>query len=236
MQKQMVPARGLAQSGRHHLPKQRILNPAEADGLLVIRQIITRLLGRARKPGQTLYFGVPAPAFGVNDDKFTFHETTLRECLRELGYEPKSISEGLAVVYGELGDSNFTGIGVSCGGGMCNVCLAYLSVPVISFSVAKAGDYIDYNSASAIRDLAISVRVEKERGFRFNGFFEAALSMHQRQTALGAYYRHIARRKDGDLAVFATARKLATLIYRLLRWGQPYADEGAEALRKAAKA
>jgi hypothetical protein len=160
-----------------------ILNPAEADGLLVIRQIITRLLGRARKPGQTLYFSVPAPAFGVTDDKFTFHETTLRECLRELGYEPKSISEGLAVVYGELGDSNFTGIGISCGGGMCNVCLAYLSVPVISFSVAKAGDYIDCNSASAIRDLATSVRVEKERGFRFNGFFENKV-FH----ALSVYY------------------------------------------------
>ena len=58
--------------------------------------------------------------------------------------------------------------------------LAYLSVPAISFSVAKAGDYIDYNSASAIRDLAISVRVEKERGFRLNGFFEAALSMRHR--------------------------------------------------------
>ena len=28
--------------------------------------------------------------------------------------------------------------------------------------------------------------------------------------------------------VFATARKLATIIYRLLRWGQPYLDEGAE--------
>jgi len=112
-----------------------------------------------------------------------FHETTLRECLRELGYEPKSISEGLAVVYGELGDSNFTGIGVSCGGGMCNVCMAYLSVPVISFSVAKAGDYIDYNSASAIRDLATSVRVEKERGFRFNGFFENKV-FH----ALSVYY------------------------------------------------
>ena len=107
MQKQMVPARGLAQSGRHHLPKQRILNPAEADGLLVIRQIITRLLGRARKPGQTLYFGVPAPAFGVNDDKFTFHETTLRECLRELGYEPKSISEGLAVSLRRAGRFQF---------------------------------------------------------------------------------------------------------------------------------
>jgi hypothetical protein len=57
----------------------------------------------------------------------------------------------------------------------------------------------------------------------------AALSLRHSQTALGAYYRRIARRLGGDVAVFATARKLATLIYRLLRWGQPYIDEGAEA-------
>jgi transposase len=60
----------------------------------------------------------------------------------------------------------------------------------------------------------------------------AALSMQNSQTALGAYYRKIARRIGGDVAVFATARKLATLIYRLLRWGQPYVDEGAEAYEK----
>jgi len=160
-----------------------LLNAGEADGMLVIRQITTRLLGRARKPGQTLYFSVPAAPFGTSDDSFTFHETTLRESLRELGYEPKSISEGLAVVYGELSDSNFSGIGVSCGGGMCNVCLAYLSVPVISFSVPKGGDYIDASAAAAIRDLGTSVRVEKERGFRFNGFFENKV-----YHALSVYY------------------------------------------------
>jgi transposase len=55
----------------------------------------------------------------------------------------------------------------------------------------------------------------------------AALSLRHSQTALGAYYRKLARRLGGDIAVFATARKLATLIYRLLRWGQPYLDEGA---------
>jgi transposase len=60
----------------------------------------------------------------------------------------------------------------------------------------------------------------------------AALSLRHSQTALGAYYRSIARRIGGDVAVFATARKLATLIYRLLRWGQPYVDEGAEAFEK----
>ena len=57
----------------------------------------------------------------------------------------------------------------------------------------------------------------------------AALSLRHSQTALGAYYRKIAQRRGGDIAVFATARKLATLIFRLLRWGQPYVDEGAEA-------
>ena len=60
----------------------------------------------------------------------------------------------------------------------------------------------------------------------------AALSLRHSATALGAYYRKIAHRIGGDVAVFATARKLATLIYRLLRWGQPYVDEGAEAFQK----
>jgi len=40
----------------------------------------------------------------------------------------------------------------------------------------------------------------------------AALSLRHSPTALGAYYRGIARRIGGDVAVFATARKLGTLI------------------------
>lgn len=57
----------------------------------------------------------------------------------------------------------------------------------------------------------------------------AALSLRNSQTALGAYYRHLAHRKGADVAVFASARKIATLIYRLLRWGQPYIDQGVQA-------
>ena len=60
----------------------------------------------------------------------------------------------------------------------------------------------------------------------------AALSLRNSATALGAYYRKIARRIGADVAVFATARKLATLIYRLLRWGQPYVDEGVEVFER----
>ena len=64
---------------------------------------------------------------------------------------PTPIVEGLAVVFGELADSNFSGIGISCGSGLCNVCLAVLSVPVISFSVPKAGDFIDSQAAAGDR-------------------------------------------------------------------------------------
>jgi transposase len=60
----------------------------------------------------------------------------------------------------------------------------------------------------------------------------AALALRHSPSALGAYYRSLARRIGADVAVFATARKLAILIYRLIRWGQPYIDEGAQAFEK----
>lgn len=63
----------------------------------------------------------------------------------------------------------------------------------------------------------------------------AALSVRHSETALGAYYRQVARRIGGDVAVFATARKLATHIYRMLRWGQAYVDEGAAAFEMICK-
>jgi transposase len=60
----------------------------------------------------------------------------------------------------------------------------------------------------------------------------ATLSLRRSQTALGAYYRRIAQRVGADVAVFATARKLAQWIYRVLRWGHVYLDEGAAAYDK----
>lgn len=57
----------------------------------------------------------------------------------------------------------------------------------------------------------------------------AALSLSRSKTALGAYFRRVARKNDGAVAVFATARKLATYIYRMLRYGQDYVDIGEQA-------
>ena len=165
-----------------------VLDPKEPDSLKMIRESLARMLASAqRTPPAKVCFTVPAPPIGQTE-ALTYHETTLRQTLEELGFEPSSINEGLAVVYGELEDSNYTGIGVSCGGGLCNVCLAYLSVPVLSFSIPKAGDYIDSNAAQVLGERANLVRLAKEDSFHFNGFFA-----DKRQQVIGVYYDDMIR-------------------------------------------
>lgn len=57
----------------------------------------------------------------------------------------------------------------------------------------------------------------------------AATALQRSKTALGASFRRIARHKGGAVAVFATARQLARLIYRMLRYGHDYVDIGDKA-------
>jgi transposase len=62
-----------------------------------------------------------------------------------------------------------------------------------------------------------------------NALRQAATSLRNSKTSLGAYYRRISYRKGASVAVFATARKLAQLIYRLVCYGHAYVDEGMDA-------
>jgi len=62
-----------------------------------------------------------------------------------------------------------------------------------------------------------------------NALRQAACSLQRSKTALGGQFRRLARRKGYSVAVFAMARKLAILIYRMLRHGQDYIDEGLAA-------
>jgi transposase len=57
----------------------------------------------------------------------------------------------------------------------------------------------------------------------------AAVTLQRTKTALGAAFRRIARHKGANVAVFAIARSLAQLVYRMLRHGQDYVDIGEAA-------
>ncbi len=191
-----------------------MLNPSEPESLNMIRQMISALAGDPpsaegapeSKPAKKVCYTVPAAPLGASDS-LTYHEATLQQILTALGFEAQPVNEGLAVVYAELEASNYTGIGVSCGAGLCNVCLAYLAVPVIGFSIPQAGDYIDSNAASVTGERANHIRLIKENGFYLNG-----ASSDKTQQVLGVYHDVLIRGLVDSMAqAFAGAGKIAKI-------------------------
>lgn len=134
------------------------------EGLSLIEGILQNLLGRPKIPAVPLYFSVPGELIDGGNN-LLYHTGIIQAYLSGLGYSAKPVNEGLAVVMAELADNNFTGVGVSIGGSMCHVCLAYLSIPVVSFSIQKAGNYIDKQVSACTGELLYNVTATKENNF-----------------------------------------------------------------------
>lgn len=64
----------------------------------------------------------------------------------------------------------------------------------------------------------------------------AASTLHKSQTEMGAFFRSVARRADRKTAIKATARRMAHLIYRAVRFGVAFLDKGAEVFEKRRRA
>lgn len=126
-----------------------IISPSEKEALPMIEVIIRAVVGKPMKEGEPLYYSVPGPLLDA-EANLMYHEKTLQGMLEKLGYAPKVINEGLAVIFSELADQRFTGIGMSFGGGMVNVCFAFRSIPILTFSLTMAGDWIDEKAAMAV--------------------------------------------------------------------------------------
>ena len=199
-----------------------VLNPTESHSLSVIRRIITELIGKAAVEGQKVFFSVPAPS-ATGDLGLTYHAASIRHILAELNYTATPIEEGLSVVFGELSASDYSGIGISCGSGLCNVCLAVLAVPVFSFSVPKAGDYIDAQAALVTGELATRMRVQKEQSCSLNGLLGDRVN-----NALTIYYREMITNLVDNL------RAQVSTSHRLPRFSQsvPLVLSGGSAMPK----
>ncbi len=187
-----------------------MLNPDEPESLELIRAILRTVLEPDVTAGAKVRFSVPSPPLD-GESTLTFHEASLRQILADLGYpDSAGVNEGVAIVYSELHDSNYTGIGVSFGGGLCNAALAYLSVPALAFSVPRAGDFIDSSAASVTGELINRVRLVKEEVFHFNGNYSDKI-----QQALAVFY------DDMIQAVLAGLRQALQACRSLPRFGRP---------------
>lgn len=141
--------------------KDGFLSPKEDVGLSVITAIVDSLVHEPKNPGEILCFSIPGEPFG-GTGSVVYHESVVKGFLEGLGYNPISINEGMATVLSELSDADYTGIGISMGGGMCNICLSYLSFPVVTFSIQMAGDYIDEMVGKTVGEPAARIKAIKE--------------------------------------------------------------------------
>ncbi|MFA1611266.1 hypothetical protein [Halobellus rubicundus] len=164
-------------------PMQRgILSSEEASAIPMIKLITEQVVGEPSTDGENLFFSSPADP--IDSELSTlYHQKTLESMLSDMGYDPEPINEGMAVIYSELADHNFTGLGVSFGAGMTNVCLAYYAVPVMKFSIARGGDWIDQQASQATGTPVDKVTSIKEDDFALDfqtdvGGVEGALSIY----------------------------------------------------------
>ena len=125
---------------------QGLLNPKERDALPVLNAIIGELLGKAKKD-ETCVYCVPAKPIDQTRE-VSYHEDVLKQIIEQYGYDVKVIEESVALAYEGLVDNELTGIAISMGAGMCNICVMYQGMSSLSFSVARGGDWIDENVAN----------------------------------------------------------------------------------------
>jgi predicted Zn finger-like uncharacterized protein len=157
-----------------------LISANEEDGFTVIRAIIEQMIPPAENTGETIAFGVPGTPFDY-EASVTYHESVIIQYLKSLGYRPIPVNEGFATVIAELSDDAYTGIGISMGGGMCNVCLSYMAVPIVTFSIRKGGDYIDTQVAQSVGESSTKVKIIKQENLdltqRATGRIQTALSI-----------------------------------------------------------
>lgn len=159
-----------------------MLDPREESALAVIEALVRRVLGTAPEPLTPCGYTVPAPPVDRDADVL-YQQSAFERILRDLGYAPVPVREGLAVVLSELESSDFTGIGVSVGGGMVNVCVAYKGVEAVGFSTTRGGDWIDRRVAQALGYLPPEITAVKEQGVNLRspgGRVEEAVAIYTR--------------------------------------------------------
>ncbi|MBI4565608.1 MAG: hypothetical protein HY716_13015 [Planctomycetes bacterium] len=147
--------------------KDGMISPTEPEALMIERLVISQTIGKPQEVGEVCAFSVPADPIDT-ERNVVYHTGSIEAILRGLGYTPKALLEGHAVVFAELGSEEYTGIGISCGAGMFNICIAYKSLPALTFSTSRGGDWIDNNVAHALGLPSSQVCAVKESGVDLN--------------------------------------------------------------------
>ena len=124
--------------------KDGCVNPKERDAFQILNTIIHSLLDNVSEDREVLYYSVPANAINEETDA-EYHGKLLEAIFKAFksdeGFivDPRPINEALALIYAELGEKNFTGIGVSC---LIPGTKIYTKRGIINIEDVKEGDLV----------------------------------------------------------------------------------------------
>ena len=174
-----------------------ILNTGEEKlSVAIIQKLIANLLGEPAFPGETLCFCAPGDPVD-RDLTVIFHKTMMTNFLKSLGYTVECIPEALAIIFSQRPVANdptedgeeapFSGIAFSMGSGMMNTCFAWKKMPLINFSVAKCGDFIDQEAAKVAGIDVSAITRFKETKFDLNNVDYSDM----RQAGLDIFYQNM---------------------------------------------
>jgi hypothetical protein len=143
-----------------------MISAGELDAQQVIGLIVKRVIGEPNVKDERCCYSVPATAIDIRGSDITYHTAIMGKIIRELGFKPEPINEALAIIYSECDKEVFSGLGISYGAGMTNVCLAYNSMSALEFSLGRGGDWIDNGAGKAVGQTAAKMCTIKEaKGF-----------------------------------------------------------------------
>jgi len=211
-----------------------VVSVKEKSAKRILAYILKEVVGQASEPGEKLVFCVPAQPVDQDGDDFDvgYHEDVVKTILSEVGYDARSVNEAEALCYSELEDSDYTGIGISCGAGMTNVCVMLNGEPTVVFSTTKSGDWVDRMSAVATGEPDSVVQVEKEGG----GFKVGEPNDSPVLSAVASYYdrlvEYTAKQLSSALAGHKSLPKFKDSIKVVVAGGTSQADGYIEKLHE----
>lgn len=114
-----------------------LISSGEVDALEVLSILIENVIGKPSVPDEVCYYSIPAAPMDMPGQDVVYHEAVFAKILTELGYQPVSGNEAMAIIYSECAKEGFSGIALSFGSGMVNCALSYKTMPIMEFSLAR---------------------------------------------------------------------------------------------------
>lgn len=144
-----------------------ILSINEKDAFNILSVILKSMIGEIEENDTIVYYSVPADSINT-ETHADYHQKILQSMFDKYNVNNKKIrafplNEALAVIYSELQNNKLTGIGLSFGAGMVNICYSIFGVPIFKFSITNSGDWIDEESAKHCGETISYINHEKTK-------------------------------------------------------------------------